>query len=58
MCTERTATSGNGFGRDYTTPRPIGEVLKNYFETSNEPLAIAYRKRMATKAIAEKGDKE
>lgn len=58
MCTVCTATSGYGCGRDYTTPCPIGEVLKDYFETSNEPLAIAYRKRMATKAIAEKGDKE
>lgn len=39
-------------------PQLIGEILKNYFETSNEPLAIAFRKRMVAKAFAEKGDKE
>lgn len=26
-------------------PRPIGEILQEYFSTSNEPLAVAYRKR-------------
>ena len=36
-------------------PSTIGDVLKSYFGTSNEPLAVAYRKRQAEKANAEKG---
>ena len=27
-------------------PRPVGEILHNYFENSNEPLAVAYRKQI------------
>lgn len=28
-------------------PRPIGELIDEYFEESNEPLAVAWRKRNA-----------
>ena len=33
----------------------IGEVLCGYFNRSDEPLAVAYRRRRAVKAQAEKG---
>ena len=26
-------------------PRPLGELLRNFLSSSNEPLAVAYRKR-------------
>ncbi len=33
--------------RDYSAPRLVGEILREYFEESNEPLARAYRERSA-----------
>lgn len=27
-------------------PRLVGEILHNYFENSNEPMAVAYRERL------------
>ena len=33
----------------------MSEVLTEYFSLSNEPLAVALRKRQATKASAEEG---
>ena len=32
-------------------PRLAGEILHNYFENSNEPLAVAYRKHKAKKGV-------
>lgn len=39
-------------------PRLAGDILNEYFEKSNEPLAKGYRKHLASIEInAEKGDK-
>ena len=41
--------------RDYSAPRLVGEILREYFEESNEPLARAYRERSAVAKGAAKG---
>lgn len=37
-------------GRHDKEPRLIGDIIREYLLLSNEPLAVAYRKRMGTAA--------
>ncbi len=36
--------------------RRVGEILRNYLENSNEPLAVAYRRYRAAKAVEERSE--
>lgn len=51
-------SSGRGLDKRSGQPRLVGDILNEYFEKSNEPLAKGYRKHLASIEInAEKGDK-
>lgn len=48
------ATRKNNVGTKITdVPLPVGEILQNHLENSNEPLAVAYRKHQSEKAESE-----